>query len=123
MGKSPERTGWGALSASDDGRSGGFPSREYGERAGEGPFEAAFDRSPIARALTAADGRLLRVNRAFCEMLGFTAAELQAGTWATITHPDDVAESGEGVRRALAGECGGFSIATSYVPRAGDVDV
>ena len=36
-------------------------------------FEAVFDFSPIGKALVAVDGRLLRVNRTFCQIVESTA--------------------------------------------------
>ena len=49
-----------------------FLAREYAARgarvaATERQFEAAFEHSPIGKALLATDGRFLRVNRAFCK--------------------------------------------------------
>jgi PAS domain S-box-containing protein len=38
----------------------------------------------------APDGRLLRVNKAFCELVGHTEAELMGGAWGHLTHPDDM---------------------------------
>ncbi len=39
-------------------------------------FEVAFEHSPIGRALASLDGRLVRVNRSFCELTGFPAEAL-----------------------------------------------
>ena len=39
------------------------------------------------------DGRLLRVNACFCDMIGYEAAELVTKTFHEITHPDDRARS------------------------------
>src|SRR6266498_4216161 len=40
-----------------------------------------------------AEGRLMFVNDAFCEMLGYSAAELKEKTMWQITHPEDVSEN------------------------------
>ena len=72
-----------------------FLSREYSARgarvaATERQFEAAFEHGPIGKALLALDGRFLRVNRALCRVLGWTAAELGARRLRDVTHPDDL---------------------------------
>ena len=58
-----------------------FLSREYSARgarvaATKRQFEAAFEHTPIGKALLAPDGRFLRVNRALCHILGSTAEEI-----------------------------------------------
>ncbi len=47
------------------------------------------------------DGRILRANSAFCELLGYSEAELQALRVRDITHPDDHSQSVSTVDRAL----------------------
>ncbi len=53
-------------------------------------FRSAFSGAPIGIALSDLDGRLLRVNPAFAELLGRSVAELLSLTVADITHPDDL---------------------------------
>jgi len=88
-------------------------------RASEVRFRAAFDSASIGRALTLPDGRLGRVNRALCEMLGYTPEELEAKTFAAVTHPDDMDESRECVRCLLAGEQGTCRLEKRYLHRDG----
>jgi PAS domain S-box-containing protein len=59
---------------------------------GEEQFSSAFEHAPIGMSLVAPDHRRLRVNRAFCRMLGYAEAELLARTLHDVTHPDDVLE-------------------------------
>jgi PAS domain S-box-containing protein len=58
-------------------------------RAAEEGFRLTFDHAPIGMAMTGLDGRWIKVNRALCAMLGYTADELLALTFLDITHPDD----------------------------------
>ena len=72
-----------------------FLAREYSARgarvaATDRQFEAAFEHGPIGKALLALDGRFLRVNRALCRVLGWTAEELGARRLRDVTHPDDL---------------------------------
>lgn len=61
-------------------------------------FRSFFDEAVIGKSITAPDGRLLRVNRAFCDMLGYTVDEMQSLDFAAVTHPEDRAEGRECVR-------------------------
>jgi PAS domain S-box-containing protein len=58
-------------------------------RESEERFRSAFDDAAIGMAVTAVDGRTLRVNPALCEMLGYSEPELLACMPDKIVHPDD----------------------------------
>ncbi|MGE5708209.1 MAG: PAS domain S-box protein [Bacteroidota bacterium] len=53
-------------------------------------LEAAFEDAAIGMALVDLDGRFLTVNRALCEMLGYSPAELYSKTVFELTHPEDL---------------------------------
>jgi len=53
-------------------------------------------------AIVTPDGRYLEVNRAFCEITGYTEAELLATDFQSITHPEDVAASLRGRQQLVA---------------------
>jgi len=57
--------------------------------ASETKFRAAFENACIGIAIVATDGRFMHVNRALCEMVGYSAEELHALTLRDITHPED----------------------------------
>ena len=83
-----------------------FLAREYSARgarvaATERQFEAAFEHGPIGKALLALDGQFLRVNRALCRVLGWTAEELAARRLRDVTHPDDLGSDEVEFRRLL----------------------
>jgi len=87
----------------------------------EARFRAAFDQASVGRSLTLPDGRLARVNRTLCKMLGYSAAELATKGFADITHPDDLAESYECVRALLAGELHSYGMEKRYIRSDGSV--
>ncbi|WFR61443.1 PAS domain S-box protein [Paenibacillus amylolyticus] len=52
-------------------------------------FEQIYNQAPIGIALAAPTGQWMKVNPAFCCMLGYTSDELMDLTYQDITHPDD----------------------------------
>jgi PAS domain S-box-containing protein/diguanylate cyclase (GGDEF)-like protein len=59
----------------------------------------AFHAAPVAMALISPAGRLVRVNRALCALLGYTAEELLQRTVQDLTHPSELGD--EESRRRL----------------------
>jgi len=57
---------------------------------GELRYKAIYDQSPFGVIVSSRNGKLTKVNPRFCEMLGYTKAELAQLTRQDITHPDDV---------------------------------
>src|SRR5918998_1005929 len=66
-------------------------------------FRSAFEDAPIGVALVDLDRRHLRVNRAFCAMLGYSEEELLEKPHPEIVHPDDREESTERIQEILEG--------------------
>jgi PAS domain S-box-containing protein/diguanylate cyclase (GGDEF)-like protein len=62
-------------------------------------LDCAFHVAPTAMALISAEGRLVRVNRSLCALLGFGADELIGRMVQDLTHPADLPD--EEVRRRL----------------------
>jgi PAS domain S-box-containing protein len=52
-------------------------------------FQSAFVYAPIGMAIGSLEDRILRVNPAFCEMLGYSEAELLRMTWPELCRPED----------------------------------
>ncbi|MCA9879151.1 MAG: PAS domain S-box protein, partial [Thermomicrobiales bacterium] len=59
--------------------------------ASERRFRTAFDDAPNGMALMDLDGRLIQVNRAGCELLGYTEQQMKQRTAFELAHPDDAA--------------------------------
>ncbi|MBK1650179.1 hypothetical protein CKO36_16645 [Rhabdochromatium marinum] len=59
-------------------------------RQSEELFRLTFDESPIGAAMVSNEAGFLRVNRALCELLGYSEQELTRLTVDDVTHPDDL---------------------------------
>jgi len=90
-------------------------------RLSEARFASAFEYAPIGVALVAQDGRWIKVNRALCDLLGYTAQELQAMKFQDVTHPDDLQANLEYTRRILAGEIRFYQMEKRYFHKSGRV--
>ena len=90
-------------------------------RESEERFSGAFEHAPIGVALVSPDGHWLRVNKALCDLVGYSEAELLACTFQDITHPDDLEGDLENVRRMLAREIGSYQIEKRYFHKDGHV--
>jgi len=80
--------------------------KEEGEkalRAGEMEYRAAFDQGAVGMAQVSIEGRYLRVNRRFCEILGYSAEELIGFHYNHFTHPEDRAASSRLLKHQLIG--------------------
>ena len=88
--------------------------RESGER-----FRGTFENAAVGIAHTHLSGRLLRVNEKFCDIVGYTRAELLEMTFQEITHPDDLDASVGSLTELLYGESQGLRHEKRYVRKNG----
>src|SRR5438045_5433381 len=86
-------------------------------RESEERFRNIFAEAPIGMAVVGLDGRLLQVNKAFCEMLGYDEEELTACTLSSLTHPDDVANDGHLLRQILEITNTGHKVEQRYLKK------
>lgn len=78
------------------------------------------ERSPIGTGLLDSEGRWLLVNRALCDITGYTTEELVGRRLDGIVHPEDAGNDGEQRRRLLAGEIPAYSVEVRYFDAAGE---
>jgi PAS domain S-box-containing protein len=90
-------------------------------RASEERFGKALAQAAVGMSLTDKKGRFLRVNDAFCNILGFTREELAETDSFRITHPGDRARHAAFSRRMLAGEINNYVIEKRCLKKDGNV--
>jgi diguanylate cyclase (GGDEF)-like protein/PAS domain S-box-containing protein len=82
-------------------------------------FRGAFEYATVGMSLATPDGRFLRVNRAFCDMLGYSEEELLELSFRQVTHAADLETDVELRRQLLAGEIPAFQTEKRYVHKEG----
>ena len=90
-------------------------------RASEERFRKAFAQAAIGMSLADTKGRILQVNEAFCNILGFTREELAEVDSYLITHPEDRERYAEFNRQMLAGEINDYIIEKRCLKKDGTV--
>ncbi|MDW6026110.1 PAS domain S-box protein [Mesorhizobium sp. BAC0120] len=82
-------------------------------------FRRAMEDATIGFAVIALDGRIVRTNRAFAAMLGYSREELEAMTFFQITHPEDASTGTETLERIQAGEVSSYHVEKRYLRKNG----
>jgi PAS domain S-box-containing protein len=84
-------------------------------------FTSAFRDAAIGMALVGTDGHWLQVNRALCDIVGYTEQELLATNFQAITHPDDLDADLAYVTQLLAGEIPTYHMEKRYFHKLGEI--
>jgi PAS domain S-box-containing protein len=95
--------------------------RAAADAASDQQFTSAFENAAIGMVVLGTDFRRLRVNQAFCTLLGYSREELMAPGAADTTHPDDMAEDQLQRKRALAGEIETYEREKRYLHKSGRI--
>ncbi len=94
---------------------------EQSLRTSERRFASAFELAAIGMALVSLQGQWLKVNRALCQMVGYTAEELCSMRFQDLTHPEDLEADAAQTRRLLAGEIDSFQLEKRYFHKDGRI--
>jgi|SRR5579862_909787 len=93
---------------------------EHVMRDSEQGYRIAFEQSAMGMALIELPtGRFLHVNKALCELFGYTQEELLAKTIMSVSHPENVPSSELFTARLAAGELHGEQVERRYLRRDG----
>lgn len=84
-------------------------------------FKRAFEFAAIGMGLVGLDGRFLQVNRAYCDILGYTEDELLQRTFYEVTHPEDRERDAAQVDQLLAGRVESYQLEKRYIHRDGRI--
>ena len=88
-------------------------------RESEERFRSTFEQAAVGIRHAEPEGKFVRVNQKFCNIVGYTREELLEQTFYKITHPDDLLVELEYVRSLLANEIETYSLEKRYFHKNG----
>lgn len=88
-------------------------------RESEQHFRSAFDAGTMGLTIASVEGKFLKVNRVFCQMLGYTESEMLNLGFQDITHPDDVELDVICIHQLLNGEIPYYHRRKRYLHKEG----
>jgi len=83
-------------------------------------FRLIFEKSPVGKSITGIDGTL-RVNKAFCEILGYSEKEIKGKNWKDLTHPDDIKASQDIIDLLISGGKKSMRYEKRYFHKKGNI--
>ena len=84
-------------------------------------FRRQFENAPVGMTQLSIGGRFMRVNRAFCELVGYSESELIGRFFHDLTHPEDLVAEMALLRRVLDGVQPGYTIEKRLVRKNGQL--
>jgi diguanylate cyclase (GGDEF)-like protein/PAS domain S-box-containing protein len=93
---------------------------EEAERESETRFRTLFEQAQAGMAFAGLDGHITTVNPAFCQLVGYSDAELRNLSLLDITYAEDVPAVQEALRLMLAGDDEGPRLEQRYTRKDGD---
>jgi len=90
-------------------------------RDSEARFRAIFEQAAVGMIQANAKGQFIQMNQQFCNIVGYSAAELFLKDFGEITHPDDVTASHAYINRLLSGESSTFVMEKRYIRPDGGI--
>lgn len=94
---------------------------EVALRQSEELFRQIFESAPVGMALASAQNYQFKmVNPAFCEMLGYSQAELMTGSCPSISHPEDLLAEQSLSQQLLKGEIPSYQFVKRYIKKNGE---
>ena len=89
-------------------------------RLSEEKFKNIFEFASVGKSLTTLEGKI-NVNKAFCQLLGYTKREMNNINWRKITHPDDIEKNEEILKMILKGHKRSARWEKRYFHKNGDI--
>ena len=84
-------------------------------------FRGTFEQAAVGIAHVSTEGKFIRINQKFCEIVGYTKDEMLDLSFQHITHPDDLEIDLEHVRQVLKGEKNNYSLEKRYFRKDGSL--
>jgi PAS domain S-box-containing protein len=89
-------------------------------RESEERFRRIFENGPLGMIIADPDFKILKANRALCEMLGYAEADLPGRSIGEITHTEDIEKSASLSKQLLHGDIPFFQLEKRYIKKNGE---
>ena len=83
-------------------------------------FRTAFAQAAVGQALTNKEVNFIQVNKAFCDITGYTEQELYSMSLESITHPEDFPICMGHIGELLSGKTNSFIIEKRFIKKSGE---
>ncbi|MEI8201153.1 MAG: HD domain-containing phosphohydrolase [Eubacteriales bacterium] len=83
-------------------------------------FRATFEQAAVGIMHVTTDGIIVRVNRKFCSIVGYSQEELLKMSFMDITHTEDLENDMDNLARLLKGDISTYSIEKRYTKKDGN---
>ncbi len=90
-------------------------------RQSETRFRLAFEDAAIGMTLVSLEGKFVQVNRALCDITGYSEAELLQLNFQQITHPDDLNADLDNIQQLLVKQSRFYQMEKRYIHKRGHV--
>jgi len=91
-------------------------------RKGERKFRAIYEQAPTGIAtLDSLSGQFTQINQKYCDITGYSQAEMLDRTFQDLTYPDDLQADMENMQLLLAGQVKTFQMEKRYIQKNGEV--
>lgn len=98
-----------------------FKRAEISLSLSEARYRATFDHAAVGIAQVSTEGVFIQINRVFCDILGYTQAEVlsQHFSFGQVTYPEDLAADMAQVQRLLSGADDHYQMEKRYIRKDG----
>ncbi|MGO9952954.1 MAG: PAS domain S-box protein [Dissulfurispiraceae bacterium] len=83
-------------------------------------FRTAFAQAAVGQAMSDKGLNFIQVNKAFCDITGYTEQELYSMSLESITHPEDYPSCVEHIEKLLSGKTNNFIMEKRFITKSGD---
>lgn len=90
-------------------------------RLSEERYRLVSENAALGISWSTIDGRMLNANNAFCDMLGYTHAELMRVHFSRYTYPDDMEQEMAYIHKMLEGEINRYQMEKRFITKSGSV--
>ncbi|MEO5863837.1 MAG: PAS domain S-box protein [Nitrospiraceae bacterium] len=88
-------------------------------RQSEERFRKLVEEAPLGMTVLDEQGRYVKVNRAFCNLVGYREDELLGQTYKLVTHPDDLSYNRSLTAKVICGEISGYRLEKRCIRKDG----